>query len=98
MNAPRILINVFHPNLAQSRGNRLIIDELRQLSANTGPSEQQSCRGANVPSWPQAADLRSSPSPTRRATCASYWRDTYRATHRPTPTKYSSQVSEMAYG
>jgi hypothetical protein len=27
---PRVLLNVFHPNLAASRANRLIIEELRQ--------------------------------------------------------------------
>ncbi|MCU0564731.1 MAG: NAD(P)H-dependent oxidoreductase [Desulfobacterales bacterium] len=35
MAAPRVLINVFHPNLAKSRANRLIVNELRQLPGAT---------------------------------------------------------------
>ena len=31
MTAPRVQINVFHPDLAASRANRLIVKELRQL-------------------------------------------------------------------
>jgi hypothetical protein len=31
MTASRVLINVFHPNLAASRANRLIVDELRRF-------------------------------------------------------------------
>ena len=31
MTAPRVLINVFHPDLAASRANRLIVEELGQL-------------------------------------------------------------------
>ena len=46
MTAPRVLINVFHPNLAASRANRLIVDELRQLPAATVRDAQKAC-----PDW-----------------------------------------------
>jgi len=35
MTAPRILINVFHPDLTASRANRLIVEQLRQLPGAT---------------------------------------------------------------
>ena len=35
MTEPRVLINVFHPNLAASCANRLIVEELRQLPGAT---------------------------------------------------------------
>lgn len=35
MTAPRILINVFHPDLTTSRANRLIVEQLRQLPGAT---------------------------------------------------------------
>ena len=46
MTAPRVLINVFHPNLAASRAHRLIVDELRQLPAATVRDLQKTC-----PDW-----------------------------------------------
>jgi glutathione-regulated potassium-efflux system ancillary protein KefG len=44
--APRVLLNVFHPNLASSRANRLIVDELRQLPGATVRDVQKTC-----PDW-----------------------------------------------
>ena len=46
MTAPRVLVNVFHPNLAASRANRLIVDELRQLPGATVRDMQRTC-----PDW-----------------------------------------------
>ena len=46
MASPRILINVFHPNLAMSRGNRLIVEQLRQLPGASIRDVQ-----ADYPDW-----------------------------------------------
>ncbi len=46
MASPHILINVFHPNLAMSRGNRLIVEQLRELSGASIRDVQ-----AGYPDW-----------------------------------------------
>lgn len=48
MNNLRILINIFHPNLAKSRGTRLIIEELRQLEDATIRDVQNECQNWKI--------------------------------------------------